>query len=350
MTTGAYQQGAASLLITLVLVMTTSLITLAVARTQLDEQRIAGNDSRHTRLFLHAEAGVAQGLEQLSRRFDSMDWRPGTGSNEFINHTGIDSGRPDIINELVFSYTADADRYIRIQSVARRDDGSALQVSINQQVRLLSILTPGAEKMPPLVLNGCLASLPAGLDIRPLNADTRRAGDAAWLNRALPCPALESADLHNGALAGKNMQDDLWQRIFSVSREEFLALAESEQALPPHLRRYRVVQETATGMRWDRSLGTADLPVALYFPALAGCPEFGPGTRIHGVIFIDAGCTRPVATYNFTVFGTLVVNGNLDIGNTGIALNHIQVADPQLTRLDFPVLRAVRIPGSWRDF
>ena len=350
MTTNRYQRGAASLLITLVLIMTTSLITLAVARTQLDEQHIASNDSWHTRLFLQAEAGLAQGMDQLPGNFDSMDWLPDTGNSIFTNHTGINSGQPAITSELVFSHATATDRHVKIQSVSRRNDASAIQVSISQQIRLLSILTPAAESAPPLVLNGCLASLTSGLDIRPQDADTDQAGEAVWFNKAAPCPALASIDRHNGTLAEKNMAGDLWSKIFSVSREEFLALSANEQALPPQLRRYWVAQDSVTGMHWDLSLGLADRPVALYFPAASGCPEFGPGTLIYGVIFIDTECNEPVAGYNFTVFGMLVVNGSLNPGNADINLNHIQIADILQSRLDFPILRGVRVPGTWRDF
>jgi len=249
MTAHWYQQGAASLLITLVLVMTTSLITLTVARTQLDEQRIAGNDSWHTRLFLHAEAGMARGLGRLARDFDSMDWLLDTGSNTFINHTAIDSGQPAVTSELVFSHAAGTDRYIKVQSLARRNDGSAIQASISQQVRLLSVLTPAAESAPPLVVNGCLLPMPPGLEIRPLKADTDQAGEAAWFNSATPCPALESIDRHNGALAGKNMPDDLWRLIFSVSREEFLALVILSRVRPKDI--YRLQERVAAELsRW----------------------------------------------------------------------------------------------------
>ena len=50
------------------------------------------------------------------------------------------------------------------------------------------------------------------------------------------------------------------------------------------------------------------------------------------------------------VFGTLVINGNLNTGNSKIRLNHIQLADRQQTRLQFPVLRSVPVPGTWKDF
>ena len=59
---------------------------------------------------------------------------------------------------------------------------------------------------------------------------------------------------------------------------------------------------------------------------------------------------EPIADPGFEVFGTLIVNGNLNTGETKLRLNHIQLADRQQTRLQFPVLRSVPVPGTWKDF
>ncbi|MEA2080621.1 MAG: hypothetical protein U9P00_12325, partial [Pseudomonadota bacterium] len=97
-------------------------------------------------------------------------------------------------------------------------------------------------------------------------------------------------------------------------------------------------------------LGTADRPVALVFSAETGCPEFSDGVRLYGVVFIDTDCPEPIAGYSFEVFGSLIINGKLNVWNTKLQLNHIQLADAQQTRLHFPVLRSVPVPGSWKDF
>jgi hypothetical protein len=68
------------------------------------------------------------------------------------------------------------------------------------------------------------------------------------------------------------------------------------------------------------------------------------------VVFIDAPCTRPLTLATLEIFGTLVVNGDLNTGPGRIRLANIQSEDPQQTALRFPPLRLIRVPGSWRDF
>jgi hypothetical protein len=102
--------------------------------------------------------------------------------------------------------------------------------------------------------------------------------------------------------------------------------------------------------RWTQSLGRPDRPVVLYFPPQVGCPEFSPGVRIYGIVFIDSSCKSPIARMRLDIFGSLIINGDFNAGSAGLQLNHIQAADKRRTLLDFPVLRSLKIPGSWRDF
>ncbi len=102
--------------------------------------------------------------------------------------------------------------------------------------------------------------------------------------------------------------------------------------------------------RWTQSMGSPTRPVVVYFPPEIECPEFSPGVRIYGIVFIDKSCKDPIANVRFEIFGSLVVNGNFNASGADLHFNHIQVADDRLTLLNFPVLRSVKVPGSWRDF
>jgi hypothetical protein len=224
-------------------------------------------------------------------------------------------------------------------------------VRISRLVRPLSVLSPAAESAPPLVVNGCIALPAAGLDIRPLDADQDPAGDAIWLTRDAHCPPLSGIEVHQGRITERALGEDLWSTVFSVDRDSFSAMAADQERLPEVERTYWTAQseDLVTG-RWLQSLGTSERPVALYFPPDLGCPQFAPGVRIHGLVFIDVDCTGSVATHSFELYGSLVVNGNLDTGESRLQLNHIQVADDNQCRLRFPVLRSVAVPGSWSDF
>ena len=346
-----HQAGAATLLVALVLMMSITVVTLAVARTLVVEQRMASNDNWNTRLLLKAEAGLATGLAYLTGSLQAMAWQQATNNNTLVDKITVASAGPDIQTDVVFSRPTDSDQYIFIQVTSSRDDGSTLHAGVSQTVRPLSVLTPLAESAPPLILNGCLTSIPISFDIRPLNADSDQAGDSVWLGGDRPCSTLHLVDTHNGLIQTKITGDDLWPLVFSVSREEFESLATEQNRLADSDRNYWLAQDgDLNSGRWKRSLGSADRPVALYFSADIGCPEFSDGVRLYGVVFIDTDCPEPIADTGFEVFGTLVINGNLNTGDTKLRLNHIQLADAQQTRLQFPVLRSVPVPGTWKDF
>ena len=345
------QAGTATLLIALVLMMSITIGTLSVARTLIVEQRIARNANGNTRLLLQAERGLAKGIVHLTRSLQTMSWQQTTNNNTLGEKITVTSAEPDIQTNVLFSRPADSLQYISIQATSSKDGGSALQAVVSQTVRPLSVLTPLAESAPPLVVNGCPTAIAASFDVRPLDADSDQAGDAVWLYGTSACSTLHLIDRHNGLIQTRATTDDLWSLFFSVSREEFTSLASGQDGLADSDRDYWLAQDgDMNSGRWQRSLGSADRPVALYFPAAAGCPEFSDGVRLFGVVFIDTDCAEPVAAHSLEVFGTLIVNGNLNAGDTRLRLSHIQRADSQQTRLQFPLLRTIPIPGSWKDF
>ncbi|MGD8616187.1 MAG: PilX N-terminal domain-containing pilus assembly protein [Gammaproteobacteria bacterium] len=345
------QQGVVTLLVALVLMTALTVVTLSVAHTQLVEQRVAGNQQWQTRLFLLAEAGLAEGVRLLEKSALRLDWRDRGTRRDILDRRELSNGVGDIKTQLMLRRPKPDSAYVLLQSTSERDDGSGLQVGVSEFVRPLSVLSPAGENAPPLVLNGCLVPPAAGLDIRPLNADLDQAGDAIWLSREARCPRLSGIDAHRGNTIERALGEDLWPTVFSVDREAFTAMAAAQEHFPEPDRIYRTARaEDLVAGRWLRSLGTPQRPVALYFPSDLGCPEFAPGVRLYGVVFIEAGCTRPVSTHSFELYGSLVVNGNLSVGGSELRLSHVQVADARQKRLRFPVLRSVAVPGSWSDF
>lgn len=345
------QRGAATLLVALVLMMALTIVTLSVARTQLVEQRIANNHHWHTRLSLLADSGLAKGSQLLEQSLDRMDWRSDSGHNGEVSRMMLAEATADINTQLLFERKDPSAAFILVQATSGRNDGSGLQARASQFVRPLSVLSPLGESAPPLVINGCLDPITATLDVRPFNADLDQAGDAVWLNSDLQCPPMAGIDTHRGSVTERALGGNLWSAMFSVDRDTFIAMAEAQATLPAQERTYRVAEDgDLIADRWAQSAGTPKHPVALYFPAEAGCPRFAPGVQIYGVVFIDADCSEPVASQTFELHGSLMVDGNLNAAGALLRLNHIQVADDRATRLHFPVLRSVAVPGSWRDF
>ena len=345
------QNGAATLLIALVLMMALTVVTLSVARTQLVEQRIANNHHWHTRLFLLAESALAEGSQLLEHSPYSLDRSPAPGRNGELSRMTLDNGMSAINTQLVLERQNPSAAFVSVQGTSQRTDGSSLQARASQFVRPLSVLSPLGESAPPLVINGCLSPTTAALDVRPLNADLDQAGDAVWLNSDLHCPPMSGIDLHGGNITERELAEDLWSLLFSIDRNTFFAMAAEQADLPAHERTYWVAEdENLIAGRWMQSAGTPQRPVALYFSAETGCPEFAPAVLVYGVVFIDADCSDPVATQTFELYGSLMINGNLNAAGALLRLSHIQVADDRQTRLHFPVVRSIAVPGSWRDF
>jgi len=348
--TMGHERGAASLLVALVLMMSITLLTLAVAHTRLTETRMAGNERWQKRLALAAESAAEAATAVLTGASPALTWTPADQDTTLVSRARPVESSGGVETRVTYRRPDRNSPFVEIQATSSARSGRGIAARVSEQVRLLTVLSPLAESAPPLVINGCLSGA-AVISIRPINSDSHTAGDALWRYTASPCPALAAVDMHAGRGVVKSLDDTLWTTFFSISRDEYARLAAAELALPSARRRYWQVDPGALiGGKWARSLGNRDRPVVVYFPAPTGCPRFAAGVRIFGVVFIDAACPEPLADSRLEVIGTLVVNGNANSGSASIELQHIQNADRLQTRLSFPVIRVVRIPGSWKDF
>lgn len=342
----ARQRGSASLLVALVLMTSMTLITLSAARTQLTETRMAGNEQRLYRLQLAAASAWETATQRLTTERDTLTWRPAGSAGGLVSEFSPAGGDADIQTHVRYERTDKDNPFIAIQALSQGTGDTTGQADrFSQLVRLLTVLAPAAESLPPLALNGCLSPA-AAVDIRPLDSDNDAAADALWQFNSGPCLAAALVDLHNGRIVDKPPAEDLWASIFSISRDDYARLATTDLAVTAAQRRYWLADAAV----WRRSLGSATQPVVLVFPRTVGCPRFGAGVRIFGVVYIDTVCHSPLADAEVEITGSLVVNGDIDAGGGRLRLNHIQVADPAQVRLALPVLRVVKVPGSWRDF
>jgi len=345
----ARQRGMASLVVALVLMMSMTLITVSVARTQLAETHMAGNEQQYGYLRLLAQSAWEKAIRPLTLDTPQLVWQPAGENGSLVSETSPATADATVETRVLYRRSDKDSPVIDVSATTEHAGGNGLAGRVSQAVRLLTVLSPLAESAPPLAINGCLST--AATDIRPINSDSHDAGDAVWRFNSAPCPVPGQLDVHDGGIVDKPLAGDLWRTFFSVDRDDYAALAAADLALPPPQRRYWLADAVPGGtLTWRRSLGTTGRPVVLVFPAGTGCPQFAAGARIFGVVFVDAGCNAPLATSSLEITGSLVVNGAVDTGGARLRLNHIQTADPAQTRLALPVLRTVKIPGSWRDF
>jgi len=345
----ADQQGAASLLIALLLMTVTTMITLAVARTRVSEIHMAANDNHFSRLQLAAWSEWEKARVTLPRRALTLTWLPVAHHRRLLRHNGSTTRTDGIEAMATYHRSANSAGLVDIQVITRLLNGDPLTSRVNQTVLLLTALSPPMEAAPPLVINGCLSGNRANIDIRPRNSDKNNAGDAIWYFGKARCVSFDAVDVHAGRRIRKSLKHAFWPRLFSVRPDEFERLAESEHAL--RQRYYWWVKPTdLMAGKWTRSLGSSRNPVILIFPRKTGCPQFADGVHIFGFVYIDGDCPEAIANGHVNITGTLAINGNATSGDGHLQLNPIQGSDQKQTRLFFPVLRAVKIPGTWKDF
>ena len=345
------QTGSANILIALVLSMAVTLVTLTVAKTQVAEQRISANSRWHTYLSLQSQSRWSKAIADLTENFETINWGPAANNEDLIGLRSFTSADSSMSSTVTLSRSGTTSRLIDLHTRSTRSDGSGLSASFSQGVRLLTLMSPAAESLPALIINGCITPVSNSISVRPLNSDTDTAGESVRLTGTKPCPPLPVIDLHQGSVNTQPLHRPLWSTIFTFSIEEFTQMAEAEKPIHDVDKRYWIASSAdLINGRWTQSMGSPIRPVVVYFPPELECPKFSPGVRIYGIVFIDSNCQDPIASVQLEIFGSLVVNGDFNANGGDLHFNHIQVADDRLTILSFPVLRSVKVPGSWRDF
>lgn len=256
---------------------------------------------------------------------------------------------------VTFERRAEWAGYVRVEATAVPGSAPEIEARVSQFVRLSSVLTWAGETAPPLVVDGC-ADLSAASDVYPLGADSDRVGNAVTTSADSACLRLGGANTHGGSLQGESFAaGELWDRLMSVDREEFQTLAAEQSARDPTQRDYWWA--TATDLvagEWRRSLGSVERPIVLVIPTALGCPRFGGGAQIVGVVLIEADCSGAPAWGDVHLYGSLGVSGvSGDFGSLGpnSRLFHIsQFPGGGPARIEPPPLDIVQLAGSWRDF
>ncbi|WP_132973547.1 pilus assembly PilX family protein [Thiogranum longum] len=337
----------ATLLIALVLMMAITVITLSVARTGINQASIDNNQQWHDRLFVAAESAIERLLPVVST-FPETAWSSLPGNEQESWQQNEDDGR--VSTELQVTRSPLPRRFLTVQALTRRSDGSGPGVQVTRRFRELSILSPLAELAPPLIIQGCPTDTAANQEVYPPNADSDDAGTAIWLT-AGDCPVID-IDTHQGAIQPISLAGELWDALFTLDREAYAELAGQQQNLPDDQRRYWIAttDDLDSQGRWPRSLGSIDQHKLLYFPPEVGCPGFAAGVRIYGVVFIDTPCIGPLTLTSLDITGTLIINGRVNPGSGRVQIANIQIEDPRQAALRFPAFRLIRVPGSWRDF
>ena len=351
----AYQRGAVTILISLVLIMVCVLLVISVAQTTTLEARMARNSLLSSQARQAAMAGFNYGNAWLKTH--RADWLTPIDGTEIATP---DENPPAIVASdgdsfainVTFERRAEWAGYLRVEATAVPGNAAEVEAVVSQFVRPSSVLTWAGETAPPLVVDGC-ADLSAASDVYPLGADSDVTGVALASSTAITCLNLGGVNTHGGTLQNDIFATgELWNYLLSVSRDEFQTLAAAQIDLDPALRDYWwATAADLDASEWRLSLGSLERPIVLVIPSELGCPRFSGGAQIVGLVLIEADCTGAPAWGDVQFYGSLAISGDFASLGPGSRVTHIsEFPGGGPARIEPPVLDIIQLAGSWKDF
>ncbi|MBU1190835.1 MAG: hypothetical protein KKA36_04510 [Gammaproteobacteria bacterium] len=348
------QRGAATLLTCLALTIASIALAISVAHTATLEQRMARNSLLANQAQQAANAGLNFGSAWL--KMHHPDWLSLPGGLEIATPTSnppamsSSSGDSFAIN-LTFERAPNWLGYILVRATASPSSAPEIEARVSQYVRPSGVLTAAGEFASPLIVDGC-ADLSTTSDLYPASADLPDVGPALSASGDAACLIGGGTNLHGGQLQGEIFPSTgLWDYVFSVPRDELLAMATAQVAAFPHERDYwwATADDLSAG-EWRHSIGSPQRPIILVIPAELGCPGFSGGAVIVGFIYIEADCTGAPAWGDFHLYGSLAVTGQFNSLGPSSRLAHIGQHPSGPNRIEPPPLEVIQLAGSWKDF
>lgn len=384
------QEGAATLLITVTILVLITLVSFYTSRSVLMEQRITNADARSKEAFQAAEAGIRRAMAYLTEDMDrdndgevdplvigSDGESPGTS-----NVLTLDSGATatitlfgpgaDFGNPPSAIPTGSDDFRITIRSVGLAADGSATR-TIWQTIAKIDPL-PNVPSNP-ITTKGTVVIGGSATVHNPEGHSTIWSGSNVALgsnqstatNIANPndpnyptcmstgsCSVTQSSNnnhvgvdvIEYDASLASLTGSEFFRNFFGMSPQDYRRTMSTQTLEPAQV-------GTADGMTgeviWvdgDASftggpeIGSADEPVIMI---IDGDASFSGNTNIHGIVMILGDINM---TGNTTVTGAVVSNGNTS-NTTGSLDIYYNSSVLQRTRNSGPVAAS---PGGWRDF
>ncbi len=365
----ADQTGMATLAMALILLIATTIMSFSLARTDILEQRIAGNELRATEALHRAEAALEQGITILSRmRIPETDWSlPTPSATRLTTELTIDHlSLPDSSSGEDYQYRIELQRpaatpeFIEVIAEARSeaDIAATLREYIQPQ-------WPLSQTLPPLVVDGCISSGSGSTQLFP--SQPGEASLATTLSHPpAGCLQTDGLYLEGGDIAEQFAQAGaLWDALFSLGKEELIQRSAQEQAaietgeLDAAERSYYWINDP--GGTWHESLGVPHLPIIgspghpvwILFAASAECPPLPSGITIYGIVYYETGASGNCDASgwgNAAVYGSVLVEGDLLQLSGGSRLYQYTHTEQGNLRDNLNPISAARLPGTWRDF
>ncbi len=377
--TGRNQRGAATLVVTVILVVVASLTVLVVNKSAINEQQRSGIDTRSKEVYAAANGALEYGISQLMILYNDGDvatpvWASGSnagaapaGDRSTLIYDpdgddtadaivqGIDSFNlaPNITYTLITAENVHP-AIIEITAPVVGVAESHVTKTVSMRVLREDLGSGSTFSGPPLVVEKCI---PAGAALGTPNITSDDvaiatiqgdSGSGACLNPGHfeitgggivgePTNDTGDASMMEALLGSDDAQYDIQE---ASAIEEAAGIADAERGV------FYVTDSTP----WGDSVGSLENPVILFFAEESGCPAINGGTVIYGLVYYqapDGGCDNQ-GTGSATVFGTVAYEGDLTKINANIVMVQVDFGDGGE---DADSVKTIApLPGSWRDF
>lgn len=397
------QQGAATLLLVLVLTTVTGIVTLTTTSVGVMEQRILGNEFRAREALEAAEAGAELAVGWAND--NEIPWP--SGGNTLACPGGADCpSLTDVVGtssgesyglSLVFSRAnADAD-FIKVAVISSGNLDTSLTATVERHIRQYrkELFEINASMPPPLVMAGCLTSPTGNPDVYVLDSAntaivTGSTADATCLTQGNmgsntwadtngngyldAADTLDSASFNRGSFSGCPAANCAWNEMFQMDLQD----AKASATIAEHVYSSSIpcgpastspsiylinnsgpintsdISGSCSGAGVDSAtIGGPEEPILLIISNSSGCPKFNGGISVYGIIYYEAtGACAANGWGGATVHGSVIWEGDVDKPNANSEF--IEVDYELLGDLNdvfkLPPDFSATVPGTWKDF
>lgn len=358
------QMGAATLLITTLLLVSVSMIAIFVANYSVMQQKISANAKRNLQAFQAAEAGLEFGINYLQKNSATI---LATKSGGFVQpYSDSSTSNVTLANgsKYTISYTnpvANNYQLIQITSTGTNDDGSATR-AVQQQVKFGSIIF--APPTTPLVSKGSVIMGGSNDIINLTGPTTVVAGSTVNLNGSSITQAQGGVSSTPG-----HLKSDIQQNVGTLSSESvtnFFAsyfgagmntVKGSANLTYNNLNDYAATLNGKKGVTiWidqtngndavisgSSTIGTASQPVLII---VNGNLDISGSNTIYGLVVVLGAATTEISGSS-TITGGLLAADNLNLsGSNIITYNASVLSTLQQSSSNY----YAKVAGTWKDY
>ncbi|WP_303907624.1 pilus assembly PilX family protein [Thiohalomonas denitrificans] len=360
------QSGAATLLISLILLMAITMVTVFTAKSILLEGRIANNEFRAMEAFEAADAGIDFAFGYLDEGLDPEN------NGLFVDADGnpivaVDPDVPTVTltpmtlaSGSAFTLTFEdlGDNRVRITSTGTSADGLASRTSTQE-----SAVVPAVPNVPisPLTTR-TLTQISGNITVTNNYGHlTIWSGDYVYVSgdaqtKITTTDGEESVNsTDSGGFGPDVIQDDtnlrevsdsdFFENFFGQSAEEVRADADIDISSSAELTAEQPILSQLIWYEGDlhlqEDLGTQEDPVVL---VVNGDLRINSNCTINGIVYVSGDWTQ--ANGGVTINGGVVVEGELIMGNGNLEVNY----DPEVLDNTGGIGKDAGLSGSWRDW